>query len=163
MKHWQIPKLELMQNVASSIPLNGPPIHWTVNIMEHVHIDLVKISMAATNNNDYEFQICCFLDHLKKCCAFSLALHLQEEQLELSRCPVLILSWFAHLTTLVTLETKSPLILIQVRASFVQANIIIQIPLWIISRCLATPGMTLIFSPAEHLPMGLSHSTSTMT
>ena len=92
--------------------------------MECAHIDLVKISTAATNNNDYESQICCFLDHLKKCCVFSLALHLQEGQLDHWH-PILVLSWFAHLTTLVTLKMRFPLIPIWVRVSFVQVDVII--------------------------------------
>ncbi|KAN0078267.1 hypothetical protein V8E55_010324 [Tylopilus felleus] len=84
LEHWQIPKLKMMQNVAFSIPLIGPLIHWTADTTEHAHIDFIKIPAAATNNHDYESQICHFLDHLEKCHAFSLALHLQEQQLGLS-------------------------------------------------------------------------------
>lgn len=87
LEHWQIPKLEIMQSVAPSIPLIGPPMNWTADVTERAHIDLVKIPAAATNNNDYESQICRFLDRVEKCRAFSLALHLREEQSRLSSHP----------------------------------------------------------------------------
>ncbi|KAG6381476.1 hypothetical protein JVT61DRAFT_55 [Boletus reticuloceps] len=58
LEHWHIPKLELMQNVTPSIPLLGPPIHWTADVTECAHIDVVKISTTTTNNTDFESQIC---------------------------------------------------------------------------------------------------------
>lgn len=87
LKHWQIPKLEMMQNVAPSIPLVGPPINWTADTTECAHIDFINIPAAATNNNNYESQTCCFLDRLEKCRSFSLALHLREQQLGLPSHP----------------------------------------------------------------------------
>ncbi|KAG6374954.1 hypothetical protein JVT61DRAFT_3709 [Boletus reticuloceps] len=62
LQNWNIPKLEMMQNVVPSIPLMGPVIHWTADTTERAHIDFVKIPAASTNNNDYESQICRFLD-----------------------------------------------------------------------------------------------------
>ena len=78
LEHWQIPKLEIMQSVTPSIPLMGPPIHWTADITEWAHINVVKIPATATNNIDFTSQICRHLDRFEKCCAFSHALHLRE-------------------------------------------------------------------------------------
>lgn len=80
LEHWQIPKLEIMQNVTQSIPLMGPPIHWTADITERAHIDVVKIPATATNNIDFESQICWHLNRFEKCRAFSHALHLRENK-----------------------------------------------------------------------------------
>ena len=54
LEHWQIPKLEMMQNVVPSIPLVGPLINWTADTTERAYINFIKIPAAATNNNDYE-------------------------------------------------------------------------------------------------------------
>lgn len=79
--HWEIPKLELMQNVAPSIPLVGPPAHWTADTTERAHIDVVKDPASATNNSDFESQICRFLDRREKCHKFSHALQLRRNEM----------------------------------------------------------------------------------
>lgn len=79
-KHWNIPKLEVMQNVIRTIPLLGPPIHWTADTTERAHIDVVKIPASATNNLDFESQICRYLDRQDKCRTFSLALSIREKE-----------------------------------------------------------------------------------
>ncbi|KAI5985142.1 hypothetical protein EDD15DRAFT_2374386 [Pisolithus albus] len=79
-EHWEIPKLELMQSVAPSIPLVGPPIHWTADTTERAHIDVVKNPAAVTNNVDFESQICCNLDRHEKCRTFSLTVHLRKNE-----------------------------------------------------------------------------------
>ncbi|KAI6004772.1 hypothetical protein EDD15DRAFT_2155216 [Pisolithus albus] len=79
-EHWEIPKLELMQSVTPSIPLVGPPIHWTADTTERAHIDVVKNPAAVTNNVDFESQICRNLDRHEKCRTFSLALHLRKNE-----------------------------------------------------------------------------------
>lgn len=84
LNHWQIPKLEMMQSVASSIPAVGPPINWSADTTERAHIDCVKNPAAATNHNDFESQICRYLDRHEKCRAFSLALSLRENELGLT-------------------------------------------------------------------------------
>lgn len=82
LEHWQIPKLELMQGVAPSIPLVGPPIQWTADATERAHIDVVKKPATATNNVDFESQICRHLDRHEKCRKFSLALHIRENEID---------------------------------------------------------------------------------
>lgn len=79
-EHWNIPKLEVMQNVARNIPLVGPPIRWTADTTERAHIDVVKIPATATNNIDFESQICRYLDRQEKCRTFSLALHIRDKE-----------------------------------------------------------------------------------
>lgn len=81
LNHWQIPKLEMMQNVAASIPIVGPPANWSADPTERAHIDFVKNPAAATNHNDFESQICRYLDRHEKCRAFSIALSLRENRL----------------------------------------------------------------------------------
>lgn len=81
LEHWEIPKLELLQSVVPSIRLAGPPIQWTADITERAHVDVVKNPATATNNNDFESQICRFLDRDDKCRTFSLALHLRESEM----------------------------------------------------------------------------------
>ena len=50
---WQIPKLKLMQNVAPSILLLSPPIHWSADTMERAHIDVVKIPTTTRQPHRY--------------------------------------------------------------------------------------------------------------
>ena len=57
LEYWQIPTLKLMQNIAPSILLLSPPIHWSADTMEHVHIDVVKIPATATNNINFKPQV----------------------------------------------------------------------------------------------------------
>ncbi|KAL4070606.1 hypothetical protein J3A83DRAFT_4372795 [Scleroderma citrinum] len=57
LKHWHIPKLKLMQSVAPSIK-HDPA--------------------SATNNHNYESQICWYLDHLEKCQCFDTAVLLHK-------------------------------------------------------------------------------------
>ena len=81
LEDWQIPKLGLMQNITPSIPLLGPPIHWSADTTERAHIDVVKIPATAMNNIDFEPQISRFLNRYEKCRAFSHALHLRENEM----------------------------------------------------------------------------------
>lgn len=67
-KHWQIPKLELMQSIVPSIAEVGSLLQWSADIMEHAHIRLIKNPAEASNNKDYDSQICCYLDRHEKCC-----------------------------------------------------------------------------------------------
>ena len=60
--NWYIPKLELMQNFVPSISQLGVPIQWSANVTEHAHISEIKIPARASNNNNYDPQICWYLD-----------------------------------------------------------------------------------------------------
>ncbi|KAG1843264.1 hypothetical protein DFJ58DRAFT_844372 [Suillus subalutaceus] len=60
--NWQIPKLELMQSVISSICNSGVIAQWSADVTEHAHITEVKDPARASNNNNYNPQICRYLD-----------------------------------------------------------------------------------------------------
>ncbi|KAI6116476.1 hypothetical protein F5141DRAFT_1213066 [Pisolithus sp. B1] len=76
--HWEIPKLEFMQSVTPSIHQAGTVIQWSANTTEHAHIKVVKDPVTTTNNQNYDSQICCTLDHDKKCHLFNTAVSLSE-------------------------------------------------------------------------------------
>ncbi|KAH7904468.1 hypothetical protein BJ138DRAFT_1119390 [Hygrophoropsis aurantiaca] len=65
--HWYIPKLELLQHVVRSIRQSGVPAQWSADATEHAHIIVIKNPARSTNNNDYDPQICCFLDRTDRC------------------------------------------------------------------------------------------------
>ncbi|KAL4073378.1 hypothetical protein J3A83DRAFT_4187104 [Scleroderma citrinum] len=58
LEHWHIPKLELMQSVAPSIECISSLLQWSADTTEHAHIKVVKDPASATNNHNYESQIC---------------------------------------------------------------------------------------------------------
>ena len=68
--HWQIPKLEIMQSIIPSIRQSGVPIQWMADVMEHAHITEIKGPAESSNNNNYEPQICRYLDRAEKCRSF---------------------------------------------------------------------------------------------
>ena len=59
---WEIPKLELLQSVVSSIRRSGPVIQWSADATEHAHIQEIKVPARASNNQNYYKQITCYLD-----------------------------------------------------------------------------------------------------
>ncbi|KAG9309410.1 hypothetical protein JVU11DRAFT_10661 [Chiua virens] len=77
--NWYIPKLELMQSIAPSIKCVGVTIQWTADTMEHAHVSEIKMPARSTNNNNYDPQICCYLDWAEKCRSFELATSLHEQ------------------------------------------------------------------------------------
>ncbi|KAI6124305.1 hypothetical protein EV401DRAFT_2068993 [Pisolithus croceorrhizus] len=71
--HWFIPKLELMQSIAPSISELGMPVQWSADTMEHAHIKVIKEPASMTNHQNYDTQICCYLDCVKRCWLFEMA------------------------------------------------------------------------------------------
>ena len=71
--NWYIPKLEFLQSVVPSIRANGVAIQWSADLTEHAHITEIKNPARATNNQDYESQICRYLDREDRCRRFDLA------------------------------------------------------------------------------------------
>ena len=51
--NWEIPKLELLQSVVPSIRQSRAPMQWTADVMEHAHIDEIKVPACAGNNQNY--------------------------------------------------------------------------------------------------------------
>ncbi|KAG1788469.1 uncharacterized protein HD556DRAFT_1434027 [Suillus plorans] len=70
---WYIPKLELMQSIIASIRNSGIIGQWSADVTEHAHITEVKDPARSTNNNNYNPQICRYLDRAEKCRRFELA------------------------------------------------------------------------------------------
>ena len=66
LEHWEIPKLELLQHVVSSICASGPIMQWMANITEHVHVTEIKQPAHAGNNQDYHTQIVRHLNRREK-------------------------------------------------------------------------------------------------
>jgi len=71
--HWEIPKLELLQHVISSIRNSGPIMQWTADITEHAHVTAIKQPARAGNNQDYYEQIVWHLDRSERCSRFDIA------------------------------------------------------------------------------------------
>ncbi|EGO03900.1 hypothetical protein SERLA73DRAFT_33519, partial [Serpula lacrymans var. lacrymans S7.3] len=78
LKHFEIPKLELMHHVEWSIKLLGAPFQWTSDITERCHITLVKTPYRGSNHRDFHGQCCRFLDRQEKQCFFQLYTTLKE-------------------------------------------------------------------------------------
>ncbi|KAI6012907.1 hypothetical protein BKA83DRAFT_4130711 [Pisolithus microcarpus] len=74
--HWFIPKLELMQSVTLSISKLGVPVQWSADTMEHAHIEVIKEPASTMNHQNYNTQICHYLDHVKRCQLFETATRL---------------------------------------------------------------------------------------
>ena len=79
--NWYIPKLELMQSFVSSIKQLSTTIQWTADITEHAHVTEIKTPARASNNNNYDPQICRFLDRAEKCQVFELATLIRQKDL----------------------------------------------------------------------------------
>lgn len=80
-KDWYIPKLEFMQSVVSNIQLNGVTIQWSADITERAHITVIKNPADSANIQNYEPQICHFLDHNNKLQQFELATAIKSANL----------------------------------------------------------------------------------
>ncbi|KAF8546384.1 hypothetical protein OG21DRAFT_1491276 [Imleria badia] len=74
---WEIPKLELLQSVASSIQSLGPMMQWSTNATEHAHVQEIKIPARLSNNQNYYEQIARYLDWSDKCFHFDVATHIE--------------------------------------------------------------------------------------
>lgn len=81
-KRWEIPKLEFLQSVVPSIQGNGVPIQWSADITERAHITEIKNPSDSGNNQNYESQICRYLDRGDKCRRFDLATALHEAHVD---------------------------------------------------------------------------------
>lgn len=76
-----------MQSFVPSIKRLGVAIQWSADITEHTHVSEIKIPASASNNNNYDLQICRYLDRAEKCRTFELATTLHRKEFDLSRDP----------------------------------------------------------------------------
>ena len=67
-----------MQNFVPSIRNAGVAIQWTADVTEHAHVTEIKTPAEASNNHNYDPQICQYLDRSEKCRMFELATSLAE-------------------------------------------------------------------------------------
>lgn len=82
--NWHIPKLEFMQSITASIRESGVPMQWSADHTERCHITLVKDPSRSGNRQDYESQICRYLDRIEKCRLFNLATAIRNAEDDVS-------------------------------------------------------------------------------
>ena len=85
--NWYIPKLEFFQSVVPNIRQNGVAIQWSADTTEHANITAIKDPARSGNNNDYEPQICRYLDRLDKIRQFDLATSIREARVDFRKGP----------------------------------------------------------------------------
>ena len=76
---WVIPKLELLQSVASSIHRSGPIMQWSADATEHAHVQEIKVPAQLSNNQNYYNQIAHYLNHSDKCFCFDVTTYFQAQ------------------------------------------------------------------------------------
>lgn len=81
-QNWYIPKLEFMRSVTANIRANGAPIQWSADRAENAHITEIKEPARASNNQNYETQICRYLDRLDKIRRFDLATSMADAKVD---------------------------------------------------------------------------------
>ncbi|KIM62292.1 hypothetical protein SCLCIDRAFT_119692, partial [Scleroderma citrinum Foug A] len=69
---------ELLLIVAPSIVTQGSLMQWSADFTQHAHIDIVKEPARSGNNQKFDTQICCYLDHKEKCQLLQQAMEIQE-------------------------------------------------------------------------------------
>lgn len=85
--NWYIPKLEFFQSVATNIKENGVAIQWSADTTEHANITAIKDPARSGNNQNYEPQICRYLDRLDKLRQFDLATSIREAKVDFRARP----------------------------------------------------------------------------
>lgn len=75
--NWEIPKLELLQSVVTSIRAAGPVMQWSADVTEHAHVTEIKTPARSGNNQNYSAQISRHLDRSDKCFRFDLATYIE--------------------------------------------------------------------------------------
>ena len=85
--NWYIPKLEFFQSVVTNIRENGVAIQWSADTTEHANITTIKDPARSGNNQNYEPQICRYLDCLDKLRQFDLATAIKEAKVDFRAGP----------------------------------------------------------------------------
>jgi hypothetical protein len=78
LRHFEIPKLELLQSIVPCIQWSGTLPQWSADTTERLHIVYIKMPRENTNGRDYPPQICRNLDRQEKCRHFELATMLED-------------------------------------------------------------------------------------
>ncbi|KAI9570933.1 hypothetical protein HD554DRAFT_2037123 [Boletus coccyginus] len=77
---WEIPKLELLQSMVSSIQCSGPAMQWSTDATKHAHVQEIKVPARLSNNQNYYNQIAYYLDRSDKCFHFNVATYLEAQR-----------------------------------------------------------------------------------
>ena len=80
--NWYIPKLEFLQSVVPNIHANGIALQWSADGTERAHIDVIKNPSDSCNNQNYESQICRYLDRAEKCQRFDLSTAIRDSGID---------------------------------------------------------------------------------
>ncbi|KAI5984930.1 hypothetical protein F5J12DRAFT_899149 [Pisolithus orientalis] len=75
-----------MQSIIPSVKCVGVTIQWTADVTEHAHVSEIKTPASASNNNNYDPQICQYLDRAEKCRMFELTTSLYESKTHSHGC-----------------------------------------------------------------------------
>ncbi|KIO08002.1 hypothetical protein M404DRAFT_23247 [Pisolithus tinctorius Marx 270] len=78
--------LELMQSIIPSVKHVRVTIQWTADVTEHAHVSEIKTPASASNINNYDPQICWYLDCTEKCRTFELMTSLYESKTHSHGC-----------------------------------------------------------------------------
>ena len=85
--NWFIPKLELLQSVSSSVRESGAPMQWTADTTERCHVTEIKVPSRSSNHQEYESQICRYLDREQKIRQFDVATAIREANIDFCSLP----------------------------------------------------------------------------
>ncbi|KAI6018857.1 hypothetical protein EDC04DRAFT_2902053 [Pisolithus marmoratus] len=64
----------MMLSIVPSIRSMGTLGQWSADITEHAHINIIKDPAQSGNNQNFDAQICWYLDHQEKCQLFMQAM-----------------------------------------------------------------------------------------
>ena len=56
----------MMLSVVPTIPAMGAVGQWSADVTKHAHIDIVKDPAWSSNNQNFDSQICRYLDRQEK-------------------------------------------------------------------------------------------------
>ena len=68
----------MLQSLVPDICQSRVLKQWTANVMEHAHVNEIKVPAHVGNNQNYYNQIAHHLDRLKKCFRFDLAMYTED-------------------------------------------------------------------------------------
>ena len=82
-KHFEIPKLEMLHIIPRSTILMGAPYQWTSDVTERCHITHVKTPYRMSNKQNFNEQCVRFMDRVEKMHLFGLYSTLKSHGLSL--------------------------------------------------------------------------------
>ncbi|KAI5986497.1 hypothetical protein EDD15DRAFT_2200093 [Pisolithus albus] len=71
----------MMFAIAPSISSMGALVQWSADVTEHAHTDVIKNPARSGNNQNFDAQICHYLDRQEKCRLFMQATTMRDLEL----------------------------------------------------------------------------------